>query len=96
MSKKVITAVSMREFSISLPGDYLQHENTKTKYIRFYRKTPMYCVLWRNVTAANSGIMSYKISSKAKVGYFWIHITIQQNIRCLEISVDNLKARILM
>ncbi|KAF5763277.1 hypothetical protein HanXRQr2_Chr15g0678401 [Helianthus annuus] len=52
MSKKVITAVSMREFSISLPGDYLQHENTKTKYIRFYRKTPVYCVLWRNVTAA--------------------------------------------
>ncbi|KAJ0505345.1 hypothetical protein HanLR1_Chr12g0446541 [Helianthus annuus] len=141
MSKKVIIVASVREFSVSVPANYLQHKNAKTKYIRFYRETPVYCVLWRNVTTTDrlnkiylqisievsraisssffsgkkilklrricllcsnhflclsSGIMSNKISSKAEVGYFWIHVTVQQNITCLEISVNNLKAGILM
>ena len=52
MPKKVVSVVFVREFFIFLPTNDLQHHNTKTKYIRLYRESYVYCILRRNVTTA--------------------------------------------
>ncbi|MFS7960427.1 hypothetical protein Hanom_Chr08g00703061 [Helianthus anomalus] len=53
MSKKVVIEIIMTEFSVFLTTHDLQHQNSKTIYIRLYRESSVYCILRRNITTAN-------------------------------------------